>query len=279
MLVPAAAALEHFKSLIPLNDTFMADAKKYSEQCGYTQLLSEGLVYPPSGILPPPTPSTAPGCSIWLAGFYAITNINPCFNGFHLASFCPFESDAMNPKRPMSGKNHYFSRNDVQEAIHAPGMEFSICNTGIFPGNEDPSPFTSWGLLPKLIEKTNNAIIGHGALDYSLLSNGTLLSIQNMTWNGAQGFQSPPAGQLYVPPHLKPFSPANFQPEFRETAGTGYLGTVHTERGLTFSEVNMAGHGELAALCTLNELTRNRGASIFARSGVHAFGVLAWADR
>lgn len=224
----------------------MDEIGQRADECGYTQLLNDGLVYPPAGKLPPA--SGGKGCNIWVKGFYAITDINPCFNGFHLTSFCPFESDVMNPRRPMSGNNQYFSRKDVQAAIHAPGMPFAICNTGIFPGGVDPSPPSGFELLPKLIEKTNNAIISHGMLDYQLLANATLLSIQNMTWNGAQGFQSPPVEQLYVPPHLQPIVPANFQPEFRQTAGTGYLGTAHTERGLTYSAIYLSGHGELIPL-------------------------------
>ncbi len=34
-------------------------------------------------------------------------------------------------------------------------------------------------------------------LDMVLISNGTLLMIQNMTWNGAQGFTQKPSGEHF----------------------------------------------------------------------------------
>src|SRR6266536_6161100 len=74
---------------------------------------------------------------------------------------------------------------------------------------------------------------------------------RNMTWNGLQGFQSPPSKEmnLFVPYHqslggiLKIANSAtpNTPPQI-DTAGAGYQGVWHTERGLTFATVNLAGH-------------------------------------
>ena len=50
------------------------------------------------------------------------------------------------------------------------------------------APFT---VLPGVIERSQRAIIGHGNLDFLILSQASLLTIQNMTWAGQQGFQSP----------------------------------------------------------------------------------------
>ena len=58
--------------------------------------------------------------------------------------------------------------------------------------------------------------------------------IQNMTWNGAQGFQSPPSDPFFVPYHSE-LSDSTL-------AGAGVFGTTHTERGLTFVTVNLSGH-------------------------------------
>ena len=77
-------------------------------------------------------------------------------------------------------------------------------------------------------------MIGHGGLDYILLRNGTLLTIQNMTWNGRQGFQSPIEDNFYVPYHTK-FQAATM-------ASAGIVGKTHTERGLTFFGVDQSGH-------------------------------------
>ena len=86
-----------------------------------------------------------------------------------------------------------------------------------------------------VIESLNNSIIGVGDLDYILPANGTLLVLQNLTWNGAQGFQSRPETDFYVPYH----------PEYNGgfLSGAGNLGKYVTERGLTFYTVGLAGHG------------------------------------
>lgn len=86
-------------------------------------------------------------------------------------------------------------------------------------------------------------------LDYLLLMNGTLMTLNNMTWNGAQGFTSAPSDDFFVPynPSIGlvlyetenqpiPATPVGL------VAGGGLLGKTHTERGLTFVTVNLAGH-------------------------------------
>lgn len=55
-----------------------------------------------------------------------------------------------------------------------------------------------------------------------LITNGSRLAIQNMTWSGQQGFQSKPKGVL--------------------NTRAGQRGTYHHERGLTFIEYFYAGH-------------------------------------
>ena len=67
-----------------------------------------------------------------------------------------------------------------------------------------------------------------------IMTNGTLLAIQNMTWSGKQGFQRKPLAKFYVPPHQN-HDPATL-------AGSGIMGKTHTERGLTFVEINLSGH-------------------------------------
>lgn len=90
----------------------------------------------------------------------------------------------------------------MQKAINAPPTNYISCgdnHLGIdFDGDSLPSAL---GPLPHVIEMTNNVLIGAGQYDFLLLTNGTLVTIQNMTWNGAQGFQTKPSDNLYVPYH------------------------------------------------------------------------------
>ncbi len=60
-------------------------------------------------------------------------------------------------------------------------------------------------MLPRVIEKNERTIIGHGMLDFILLMNGTLMMVNNMTWNGAQGFSVPPSSfePFFVPYHVR----------------------------------------------------------------------------
>lgn len=137
----------------------------------------------------------------------------------------------------------YFNRSDVQAAINAPvGTNWAQCTpTNVFggPSNNRSLSDTSLGpaqngVLERVIEYTNNTIIGSGNLDMLLSTNGTLLAIQNMTWNGAQGLQEYPGEEFYVPYH----------PEYNGGAlsGAGLVGSWGTERGLTFYQVQLAGH-------------------------------------
>jgi len=48
------------------------------------------------------------------------------------------------------------------------------------------------GMLSRIIEYTGNVIIGSGGLDMLMSTNGTLLVLQNVTWNGMQGFRERP---------------------------------------------------------------------------------------
>lgn len=135
-----------------------------------------------------------------------------------------------------AGATVYFNRTDVQQAINAPVQEWMECtNTDVFVSKGgDSSPPSGLSILPSVIERLNKTIIGHGALDYILIANGTLLTIQNMTWGGVQGFTSKPSDEFFVPYHTQD-SPSTL-------AGAGVFGTTHTERGLTFVEVSLSGH-------------------------------------
>lgn len=132
----------------------------------------------------------------------------------------------------------------MQKAINAPvGTDWQQCtDTNVFGGKKDNPRLSDQsvgpandGVLARVIETTNNAIIGSGNLDMLLSTNGTLLAIQNMTWGGVQGLQAYPGSEdFYVPYH----------PEYNggALAGAGIVGSWGAERGLTFYQVQLAGH-------------------------------------
>lgn len=128
----------------------------------------------------------------------------------------------------------YFNRSDVQEAIHAPSMEWEECsNVNVFPDGDSSLP-SALTVLPGVIERTQNVIVSHGLLDMVLIANGTILQIQNTTWGGLQGFQTAPSDNLVVPSHTD-YSDSTL-------AASGIMGTTHTERGLTYATVELSGH-------------------------------------
>lgn len=214
-------------------------------KCGYTKYLNEALTYPPKKPFPTAPNPQSDECDVWDQIYDAAFYINPCFNIYHITDYCPYLWDEMGFPSLGGGPNDYFNRTDVQKALHAPPTNYLVCGeSDVFPNGDFSLP-SALGPLPSVIERTNNTIIGHGLLDFILLANGTLLTIQNMTWNGAQGFQRPPTERLFVPyhPSLSELVSGTPPVPFLDNAGAGYLGFAHTERGLTFSSVFNSGHG------------------------------------
>ena len=227
-----------------INASYLAELNSLADSCGYTSFIDEYLVYPPKGPLPtPPSADYGSSCDLWDAVINAATAINPCFDVYQVSATCPVLWDVLGfpgsfPYLPEGGVI-YFNRSDVQAAINAPPTNWAECADNVFlgpDGGNDASPPTGLSVLPSVIERTKKTIIGHGELDMILILNGTLLMIQNMTWNGAQGFQSAPSDDFFVPYH-EDYSDSTL-------AGAGVFGTTHTERGLTFVSVSLSGHSK-----------------------------------
>ena len=101
-------------------------------------------------------------------------------------------------------KTTWFSQPDVRTALNVPPSSdrWTRCGEqGVFRNRSDGTivlgdPFSpppaSTDLLTRMIEYTGNVIIGSGGLDMLIPTNGTLLILQQTTWQGMQGFQQQP---------------------------------------------------------------------------------------
>lgn len=243
--------VEYWQSLLFLNDTFMEQISQHHKDCGYTDYYNKYFTFPafqgPFPVLTDPY-STENGTCDQFDNFYAaILQVNPCFNIYHVTETCPHPFSQLGiintgDYQP-PGAIVYFNRTDVQEALHAVvGTNWEQCTDVNVFGNGNASSRASdasigpanSGALQRVIEFTNNTIIGSGDLDMLLSTNGTLFAIQNMTWNGYQGLKEYPATPLYAPDH----------PEYNggALAGSGIQGVWSKERGLTFYTAHLAGH-------------------------------------
>lgn len=235
--IPAVPFVDHWKPLFNLNSTFTDDIHARADSCGYTDFFNTYLTFPPAGPLPTPPSGSAPGCDLWDDIYNAVSAVNPCFDIYQVATTCPLLWDVLGFPGSFdyvpAGATIYFNRTDVQRAINAPIQEWAECSNGVL--DTDTSPPSGLSVLPSVIERTNGrSTIAHGNLDYILIANGTLLMIQNMTWAGAQGFQTAPSEPFFVPYHAEAGAST--------LAASGVMGTAHTERGLTWVEVAMSGH-------------------------------------
>ncbi|KAF7561185.1 hypothetical protein G7046_g2941 [Stylonectria norvegica] len=245
--ITAVPFVDSFPHLFPFNDSYVEHLHHVDKKCGYAALREKHLTYPPSGHLPSTLPGidhktgkSLPGCdTLWSEIVDAISLLNPCFDLYQVATTCPLLWDVLGFPGSFDylpdGASIYFNRPDVKKAINAPNIEWAECSEEpVFVNNTDLSEASGNTVLGGVIDRTKNVIIGHGALDYVLIANGTLMAIQNMTFGGKLGFQKPPTEPFYVPYH--------HAGEQSTIAGAGVFGTTVTERGLTFVNVNLAGH-------------------------------------
>ncbi|EMC92156.1 hypothetical protein BAUCODRAFT_115526 [Baudoinia panamericana UAMH 10762] len=239
--IPAVPFVDYWSGLFSFNQTFMDDIHARDVACGYSAFRELALQFPPNKTLPTPpnVHYNKPGCSIWDDIFEAALLVNPCWDVYQVATTCPLLWDVLGFPGSFdylpAGTEIYFNRSDVQAAINAPiGYDWAECSGGVL--DIDTSPPSGLSVLPRVIEKNNRTIIGHGMLDFILLMNGTIMMINNMTWNGAQGFSVPPTQwqDFFVPYHE--------ELSLGTLAGSGVFGSWHTERGLTFCTVDLSGH-------------------------------------
>jgi carboxypeptidase D len=102
-------------------------------------------------------------------------------------------------------------------------------------------------VLPQVIEATNRVLVANGDYDMVIITNGTLLAIQNMTWNGKLGFQEKPSTPIEITLSDLVYEGV-FASSENDAAGLdgpqGLMGIQHYERGLMWAETFQSGHME-----------------------------------
>ncbi|KAI0825257.1 alpha/beta-hydrolase [Trametes gibbosa] len=236
--IPALRFAQANKNVFPFTSSFWAQLQNISDSCGYTDYLDKFVTYPPAGQLPLPAGATfnettrAVGvkaeCRMHSPIQRAVGIINPVFDVYRVTDTFPNLWSVLGFPRSTQ-KFVYFNRL-VQDAIHAPHINWEACGGPVYinpatggPGN-DQSVASTLSVLPNVIEKSKRVAIVHGLADFILVAEGTRIAIQNMTWHGKQGFQSP------------------IEPESFVVDNMGVFGNQHTERGLTFVEFYYSGH-------------------------------------
>ncbi|KAK5996088.1 putative serine carboxypeptidase [Cladobotryum mycophilum] len=225
--------------------------KETSDKCGFGAYNKKYLKFPPPG----PQPHYPPGVKVYPNGsaiaipecgsywndiYEAAIYFNPCFNIYNILDHCPLPYD------PLGDGYAYFDRADVKKALHAPlANNWTECSGPVYdnPDGDDPSRPSGDYEVGHVIDATKNVILAQGEMDFILMTNGLLLGIQNTTFGGKLGFQSVPSDPFYVPRYgLKPGLEDDKFYGASLPAGSGVMGTTHSERGLTFVVTQLAGH-------------------------------------
>ncbi|KAG9090428.1 hypothetical protein FS749_000535 [Ceratobasidium sp. UAMH 11750] len=221
--VPTAQFARKNWQLLGLSRTFVIGLRKRSEWCGYQDII-DAATYPPKGMIPLPNGNkdiTESKCRLWDEFYQAVRKANPCFNMERVTDKCP---------TPAKNDGPYFSRPDVQKALHFDnfGTWYDCAKDPVFIGNsivskfQDDSPYSET-LFPDLLQRLPKGFsLWNGLFDSIVFSEGTRITIQNLTWGGQQGFQTPITTPFVV--------------------GGNRYGVYHTERKLTYIQFDNAGH-------------------------------------
>jgi carboxypeptidase D len=251
---------DHLK-FFNFNQTFLDLLREAHQFCGYFDYYETFMQFPPPRTQPAldkPYNTINPKCDVWDEAHSAAFQMNPCFNSYEVSCTCPilfdplgFPTDLVYGYAEFDGP--YFNRAAVKKALHVPDdITWAECTPeSVFQGT-DPGQYGNYDLsadpiqhvLPRVIEATNRVLVANGDFDFVIITAGTLLSIQNMTWNGALGFQQQPADDIVIDlPDLQwgaAFA-ANGDAGL-DGPGQGVMGVQHYERGLMWAETFQSGH-------------------------------------
>ncbi|TKA39187.1 hypothetical protein B0A54_08496 [Friedmanniomyces endolithicus] len=250
--------LEENNNVLNYNKSYLTQMAQADEACGYAEYRRDWMQFPPAEHQPPhyPDNATAAECGLWHSAYNEAYHPNPS---------CPLLSDPLGFPTDLQfvspGLPVYFNRTDVKIAMHAPmNVSWDECNGGVFladdgkgggPGSGGPeaygdtSPDPIQGVLPRVIQSTNRVLVANGDLDMEILTNATMLAIQNMTWNGQLGFQQRPNTSIVIT-----LPDVMYNATFVASGFAGYdepqgvMGVQHYERGLMWAETYLSGHME-----------------------------------
>ncbi|KAL0934827.1 carboxypeptidase cpdS [Colletotrichum truncatum] len=243
---PFVEEYNNVMGLYPGVDDYWDRIAAADEACGFAEMREKYFKFPPPGPFPPGNVSAE--CQISHTVYDGLANISPCSSVYHISQGCPnpgdpllWAADGDNATVPVTfdKKNWHGYPNlpEMRQAIHIPPgqKDWKMCNDqNPFgeKGDQSADPFTS-GALTRVIEHTNNFIIANGNQDYRVPTNGTLMVLQNMTWNGQQGFDEFPNKSFFLPAAYTDLS---------SQSATGKVGDWVEQRGLNFARVYTAGH-------------------------------------
>lgn len=251
--------VEQNNNVLNLNKSYLADLDALDKSCEYAAFREQYMSFPPNGTQPPlyENCTSNPECCTWNSVYDAAYGPNPCFNVYEIGLQCPLLGDVLGYPTDLQysypSQSVYFNRTDVKAAMHAPmNVTWSECAANpVFVGDGGPedegdtSADPIQKVLPRVIEATNRVLVANGDLDLDILTNATLLAIQNMTWNGMMGFQTEPATPINITlPDLlyqSTFASSGFD---GLDAYQGIMGVQHYERGLMWAETYLSGHME-----------------------------------
>ncbi|KAE8385419.1 hypothetical protein ETB97_011230 [Aspergillus alliaceus] len=243
-------------NLFNFNSSFMTELEGLHQSCGYKEYVDEYLVFPPAGVQPQKSfnSTSERDCDVFnLISDEALVG-NSCFDIYEINQMCPLLYDvlamptAFNYKS--AGATVYFDRADVKRAMHAPlNVTWSGCsNENVYVGEGGPedegdiSANPIEHVLPQVIEGTNRVLVSNGDFDMIIITNGTLLAIQNMTWNGQLGFQSAPTTPINITLPDLAWGEVFENNGYSMEEGQGIMGVQHYERGLMWAETYQSGH-------------------------------------
>ncbi|KAE9408693.1 alpha/beta-hydrolase [Gymnopus androsaceus JB14] len=232
--IPALRFARAHEDVFPFTDAQWAEFQNISDTCGYTDYLDQFVTYPPAGQLPFPAGveegtfgTLKSGCRLHSPIQEAVGVLNPVFDVYRVTDTWPSLWSVLG--FPESTQQFiYFNRSKTRYMLLTSTGKFvqrtrSTSMLKDVQGNDQSIP-SMLSIFPNVIEKSERVIVVHGLNDFILVAEGTRIAIQNMTWNGAQGFQTPIENQS--------FTVENF----------GVFGNEHTERGLTYVEFYYSGH-------------------------------------